>query len=155
MQPSHAENWTSNTGMGSAFKMFIPEKIWWIRAMHALNSKSSMPPHWILPPTHDDVIKWKHFSRYWPFVWGIHRSPVNSPHKGQWRGALMFSLICSWINGWVNSGEAGDLRRHRVHFDLTVMPPIPSVPPCCYFVYLSYLCHHNRYYHPSPMLHVR
>ena len=46
-------------------------------------------------------IKWKHFPRYWPFVRGIHRSPVNSPHKGQWRWALMFSLICSWINGWV------------------------------------------------------
>ena len=30
---------------------------------------------------HDDVIKWKHFPRYWPFVRGIHRSPVNSPHK--------------------------------------------------------------------------
>ena len=28
----------------------------------------------------DDVIKWKHFPRYWPFVRGIHRSPVNSPH---------------------------------------------------------------------------
>ena len=39
---------------------------------------------------HDDVIKWEHFLRYWPFVQGIHRSPVNSPHKGQWRGALMF-----------------------------------------------------------------
>ena len=44
------------------------------------------------------VIKWKHFPRYRPFVRGIHRSPVNSPHKGQWRGALMFSLICSWLN---------------------------------------------------------
>ena len=44
---------------------------------------------------HDDVIKWKHFPRYWPFVRGIHRSPVNSPHKGQWRGALMISLICA------------------------------------------------------------
>ena len=33
----------------------------------------------------DDVIKWRHFLRYWPFVRGIHRSPVNSPHKGQWR----------------------------------------------------------------------
>ena len=43
--------------------------------------------------SHDDVIKWKHFPRYWPFVRGIHRSPVNSPHKGQWRGSLMFSLI--------------------------------------------------------------
>ena len=41
--------------------------------------------------THDDVIKWKHFPRYCPFVRGIHRSPMNSPHKGQWRGALMFS----------------------------------------------------------------
>ena len=50
---------------------------------------------------HDDVIKWKHFPRYWPFVRGIHRSPVNSPHKGQWHGALIFSLICAWINGWV------------------------------------------------------
>ena len=39
---------------------------------------------------HDDVIKWKHFPRYWPFVRGSHRSPVNSPHKGQWRGAVMF-----------------------------------------------------------------
>ena len=48
---------------------------------------------------HDDVIKWKHFLLYWPFVRGIRRSPVNSPHKGQWRGALMFSLICARING--------------------------------------------------------
>ena len=38
---------------------------------------------------HDDVIKWKHFPRYWPFGRRSHRSPVNSPHKGQWRGALM------------------------------------------------------------------
>ena len=53
---------------------------------------------------HDDVIKWKHFPRYWPFVRVIHRSPVNSPHKGQWPGALMFSMICVWINGWVNNG---------------------------------------------------
>ena len=72
-------------------------------------------------PKHDDVIKWKHFQRYWPLVRGIHRSPVNSPHIGQWRGALMFSLICTWINGWVNNGEAGDLRRHRAHYDITVM----------------------------------
>ena len=73
---------------------------------------------------HDDVIKWKHFPRYWPFVRGIHRFPVKSPHKGQWRGALMFSLICVWINGWVNNGEAGDLRCHRGHYDVTVMPSL-------------------------------
>ena len=71
-------------------------------------------------PYHDDVVKWKHFPRYWPFVRGIHRSPVNSPHKGQWLGALMFSLMCAWINGWVNNREAGDLRCHRVHCDVTV-----------------------------------
>ena len=45
--------------------------------------------------SHDDVIEWKQFPRYWPFVRGIHRSPVNSLHKGQWRGAFMFSLICA------------------------------------------------------------
>ena len=71
--------------------------------------------------SHADVIKWKHFARYWPFVRGIHRLPVNFPHKGQWRGALMFSLICAWKNGWVNNGEAGDLGRHRAHYDVTVM----------------------------------
>ena len=66
---------------------------------------------------HDDVIKWKHFPRNWPFVRGIHRSPVNSPHKGQWRGALMFSLICVRNN----NREAGDLRRQRGHYDVIVM----------------------------------
>ena len=65
----------------------------------------------------------KHFPRYWPFVRGIHRSPMNSPHKGQWRGALMFSLISARINGWVNNGEAGDLRRHRAHYGIIVMSP--------------------------------
>ena len=70
---------------------------------------------------HDDVIKWKHFPRYWPFVRWIHRSPVNFPHKSQWRGALMISLICVWPNGWVKNGEAGDLRRCRVHYDVNVM----------------------------------
>ena len=78
---------------------------------------------------HDDVIKWKHFPRYWTFVRGIHRSPVNSLHKGQWRGALMFSLICVWINGWA-------------HYDITVMtmkcyycekinPPVIAKPVGC------------------------
>ena len=71
--------------------------------------------------THDDVIKWKHFPRYWPFVRGIQRSPVNSPHKGQWRGVLMFSLICAWINGWIDNREAGNLRRYRAHYDVSVM----------------------------------
>ena len=70
---------------------------------------------------HDDVIKWKHFPRYWPIVRGIHRSPVNYPHKGQWRGALMSFFICARINGWVDNGNAGDLRRHRAHYDISAM----------------------------------
>ena len=80
--------------------------------------------------THDDVIKWKHLPRYWPFVRGIHRSPVNSPHKGQLRWALMFSFICAWTNGSVNNPEAGDLRRHLAHYDVIVMlltDPTPKV----------------------------
>ena len=74
----------------------------------------------ILMTSHDDVIKWKHFPRYRPFVRGIHRSPMNSPHKGQWRGALMFSLICAWTNGGAHNRDASDSRRHCAHDDVTV-----------------------------------
>ena len=70
--------------------------------------------------THDDVIKWKHFPHYWPFVRGIQRSPMDSPHKGQWHGAPMFSLICAWTNGCTNQ-DAADLRYHHIHYDVTVM----------------------------------
>ena len=102
-------NHTNKTG-------FIPLKL-------SLQYKSlvSVSETTIVVSVHDDVIKWKHFPRYWPFVRGIHRSPVNFPHKGHWRGALMFSLICTWINGWVNNRKAGDLRHHRTHYDVTIM----------------------------------
>ena len=60
-------------------------------------------------------------------VSGNQRSPVESHHKGQWRGALMFSLTCVWTNVWANSRDAGDLRRHRTHCDITVM--ITAIPP--------------------------
>ena len=76
-----------------------------------------MPLQHVMIPTttlYDDVIKWKHFPCYWPSVPGIHRWPVNSPHKGQWRRALM-------IHGWVNNRESGDLRRHRAHYDVIAM----------------------------------
>ena len=72
-------------------------------------------------PLHDYIIKWKHFPHYWPFVWGIQWSLVNSPQKRQWSRALMFSLICAWINSWVNNHQAGDLRRYLTHYDITVM----------------------------------
>ena len=91
---------------------------------------------------HDDVIKPKHFPLCWPFVLGIHLLPVDSPHKGLWRGALMFYLICAWIIAWVNNREAGDLRRHRAHYDVTVMDTshgrearsiyLPISCPCTY-----------------------
>ena len=68
---------------------------------------------------------WRHqmepFSALLALCAGNSPVPVNSPHKGQWRGALMFSLISAWIDGWVNNGEAGDLRRHLAHYDVIVM----------------------------------
>ena len=69
-----------------------------------------------------DVIKWKRFPCFWPFVRAIHRSTVNSPLKGQWRGALMFPLIYAWINGCAKNHEAGDLSRHRAHYDVRDVP---------------------------------
>ena len=61
---------------------------------------------------HDDVIKWKCLPRFWPFVRGIHRSPVNSPYKGQWRGGLLNKRL---------SKQSRDLKRHRTHYDVSVM----------------------------------
>ena len=69
--------------------------------------------------------RWRHqmetFSALLAICAENSRSPVNSPHKGQWHGAVMFSLICIWINGWVSNREAGDLRRYRAHYDVIVI----------------------------------
>ena len=68
---------------------------------------------------HDDVIKWKHFPRYWP---GPRRIPRTKASDAELRcGASMCSLICVWINGWENNRETGDLRRYRAHYDVTLM----------------------------------
>ena len=68
---------------------------------------------------HDDVIKWKHFPRYWPFVRGIHRSPLNSSHKGQWHGAfdVFFHLrlnkrLSKQWRGWWFDKSSRPLWRH-------------------------------------------
>ena len=87
--------------------------------------------------THDDVIKWKHLPRHWPFVRGIQRSPVDSLHKGQWHGALIFSLI----SGWTNNRDAGDLKRHRAHYDVTVMRRI--MKRFQYYISMTKLQHGN------------
>ena len=86
-------------------------------------------PH--LPPTHPNKATFMHMMmssnqikkspRYWPFVRGIHRWPANSTHKGQWHGALIFSLIYAWTNVWINTRDAGDFRRHRIYYDATAM----------------------------------
>ena len=57
----------------------------------------------------------------------------------------MFSLICVWINGWVNNSEAGDLRRHRGHYDVTVMDFIIII------AVLIESCTKNPVNHPSTM----
>ena len=68
---------------------------------------------------------WRHqmetFSALLALCAGKSPVPVNSPHKGQWRGALIFSFNYAWINDWVNNLEAGDLRRQRVYYDVIVM----------------------------------
>ena len=90
---------------------------WWLMTWCQFGNRRS----------HGDVIKWKHFPRNGPFVQGIHRWPVNSPHKGQWRGNLMFSLICAWTNGWVNNRDIGGLRQHHARYDVTVMATITRI----------------------------
>ena len=111
----------SYTHTQNAFKNVICEMVAILSRLHCNNWPSTVKPP-DQRPVHDDVNKWKHFPRYWPFVRGIHWWPVNSPHKGQWRGSLMFSLICAWTKGWVNTRDVDDLRRHRAHYDFTVMP---------------------------------
>ena len=90
-------------------------------------------PRFALPPVYEFILHihvlrvswWRHQMETFSALLAICAEnspvPVNSPHKGQWRGALMFSLICVWINSWVNDSEAGDLRRYRAHYDVTVM----------------------------------
>ena len=84
---------TDNSSPWSAANQIQIQSPYW----HKLVKAQFKPTHnYKQDKAHDDVIKCKHFPCYWPFVRAIHRSPVDSPHKGQWHGALMFSLICAW-----------------------------------------------------------
>ena len=91
----------------------------------------------IVVASHDDVIKWKHFPRNWPFVRGIHRSRWIPHTKASDAELWCFFFICVWINGWINKREAGDLRCYRAHSDVIVMKSHgilrPSVHNSWYF----------------------
>ena len=80
---------------------------------------------------------------WWNYSWWRHQMEAfsallalragNSPVPGDFptqrpvtRTALMFSLICAWINGLVNSREASDFRRHRAHHDVILMCALTS-----------------------------
>ena len=109
--------WTANQWQSNVEKTFI---------CFTKPSLSCKYVHWYLFGDFiHSVILWRHlmepFPRCWPFVKGIHWSPVDSPHEDQWRGALMFSLICVWTNGWANNRDANGLRRHHTDYDVTVM----------------------------------
>ena len=71
----------------------------------------------VIMTSHDDVIKGNIFC-----ITGSLCGPlVNSPHKDQQHGALMFPFICAWTNTWANNGNAGDLKCHHAHYYVTVM----------------------------------
>ena len=69
---------------------------------------------------HDDVIKRKHYPRYWPFVWGHLWIPLTKTSDAELWCFVLF-LICAWTNSWANNRDTGDLRCHRGHYDVTVM----------------------------------
>ena len=131
-------NYKDKTVLFFVMEISIPEKVGFVlkrapvtlTVMDKMNRNLTIIKHnktwtiWLIKNEilqHDDVITWKHFPRHWPFVRGIHLSPDKSPHKGQWPGALMLSLISAWINGWVNNRESSDLRRHRAHYNAILM----------------------------------
>ena len=85
---------------------------------------------------HDDVIKWNHFRVTDAMCWEFS-SPVNFPHKGRWRGTLMFPVIRAWTKGWINNQDAGDLRRHRAHYAVTVMHTGRNISASIYYNWSS------------------
>ena len=110
---------------------------------------------------HDNVIKWTHLPRYWPFVRGIHRSPVDSTHRGQWRGALMFSLICArtrcflWFAPEQKVEET--IETAVIYYDVTVVVwPIyvNSLRAELYAAWMSYLWQSNPALYESFWRHI-
>ena len=104
---------------------------------------------------HDDIIKWKHFPCYWLFVRGIHQWLVDSPDKGQWQRIFMFSLIYAWTNGWANNRDAGDLRCHHAHYDVTVMFQYSISDTCKTVMTIAYLNFELSQIPHKPYIYVR
>ena len=77
----------------------------------------------------------------------IDRSPVDSPHDDQWRGALMFSVICAWTSGWANNRDSCDFRRHRAHYNVIVMHII-----CIGRSGDNFICNEQLPWYPFPMM---
>ena len=96
-------------------------------------SGSEPTDQWGIGPENEGLEMWAAMLLYWGSPrarpWWRHQMEAfsallalcegNPSHKGQWRGILMFSLICAWTNCWANNRCAGDLRRHRSHYDVT------------------------------------
>ena len=86
---------------------------------------------WPLPETmlfyqtefkpHDDVIKWKHFSCYWPLCREFIGNRWIPLPKASDTELWCFLWSARWINGWVNNRQSGYLRSNRAHFDVIVM----------------------------------
>ena len=135
----------------------------WILPDHKTSTKACVQVSMHTPSVFTEIAEefdawWHHQMETFSALLAIcaGNSPVNSPHKCQWRGALMFSLICVWINDWVNNRETGDLRRYRVHYDVIVMEhdlfhhsletTFCELPNWVFMV--SYFCMHcNKHYH--------
>ena len=72
---------------------------------------------------------------------GIHRSPVNSLHKGQWRWSLIFIL-----SDWVNNRDVGGLRRHHAHYGSTVCFGATLVSNSCQWLFADIMRRWNEYF---------
>ena len=95
---------------------------WQIREI-VQSSISQKPPH--SSPSHMSLVCLLYFGANMMTSSNGNIFRVTGPLCGEftghrWRRALIFSLICAWTNGWVNNREAGDLRRNRAHYDVTV-----------------------------------
>ena len=103
-------------------------------------------------PDHE-VTQWNHIPRYRPFVMGIHRSPVDSLHKGPVTRTALFSLVFISTKCWINRRAARDLRRHGAHCHVIVMlfsarqtsGPCPDSPSLYrLFEYGCITCHRHH-----------